>query len=123
MTGVSQSSRAMIRPKILEDFDQAEGVFLVGGELAFRRHLRRELLPPPLGHELPALGRLLVPHGAGGPGLHPAEAALGGASPSNPYRPVRIAMCKVGPEVDLTAVPFPLPSERAFRYGAQPLAR
>ena len=81
MTGVSQSSRAMIRPKILEDFDQAEGVFLVGGELAFRRHLRRELLPPPLGRDFPALSRLLVPRGAGGPGLQPAQAALGGLAP------------------------------------------
>ena len=101
MAGMSQSSRAMTRPKYLKRSTKQRVFFwlLVGGELAFdrRRHLRRQLLPLPLGREFSALGRLLVPRGAGGPCLQPAQAALGGASPPNSYRPVRVALGEVGP--------------------------
>ena len=72
--------------------------------------LRRQLLPLSLGHEFPALGLLLVPHGADGLGLQPAQAALGGDSPSNLHRPVRMAVGEVAPEIGLVAGAPPLAS-------------
>ena len=63
--------------QILEGFHQTKLILLVGGELAprHRHHFLGQLLPPPLGSKLLAIGRLLVPHGVGGPGLQPAEPA------------------------------------------------
>ena len=39
------------------------------------------------------------------------------------YRPVRVAMGEVGPEVGLVAASLPLSSLRTIGYGAQPLSR
>ena len=105
--------------QVLEDFHRAEGVLLVGGELAFnrRRHLRRQLLLPPPGRKFPAFGRLLVPHSAGGPGLQSVQAALGGASPSNPHRTVPCGWRWAKWDQRLASLLAPLPSRPCGQSG------
>ena len=69
MAGAPLSLRTMMWPKYLK-------VSTYQAEDACRRHFLCKLRPLLLVHNLPALLRLLVPHGADDLGLQPAEQAL-----------------------------------------------